>query len=85
MLSKTEISNEIIRILGAKRIERIYSIVGSKPVSFSYLNYVIRKIKIEHELKLKRPVMKIAKKLGISRMTVYRSLGRNKKSFNVTP
>ena len=73
--------NEIIRILGEEKIERLHFILGSAALSFAAVNGMIRRKKIIESIQEGEPIPKIAERLGVSKMTVYRHL-KNKKLSN---
>lgn len=68
---------EAIDRLGEDVLEEMYSILGAERISFASLRNFNRKRKIQ--LNSKRPVSKIAKENGVSRMTVYRLIRKKKK------
>lgn len=74
----TELAQELILILGEKRIVRVHKVLGSIPISFAMLLKVLYKRKMLTKLKSGKfkTVGVFAKKHGISKRTVYRALNK---------
>ncbi|MBS1658892.1 MAG: helix-turn-helix domain-containing protein [Bacteroidetes bacterium] len=70
--------NEIIRILGEEKVEQLHFILGSTTISMAAVKSIIRRQKILSCLNEGESVPKIASRLGVSRMTVYRHLKNQK-------
>jgi len=64
--------NEIIRILGEQRIERLYSILGSQRFSIAAVKNIIRRKKIINSIREGAPIRKIISQARASRRTIYR-------------
>ncbi len=75
-----ELSNRLIEILGEDRINQIFELVKSKPVSFSTLKFMIRRKNILKDIRDGKSVTEIVKQYGLSKMTVYRLIKNNGKS-----
>ena len=69
----SEEAEEIITILGAEKVEKLYEYLGSKKISFAALHALLLKKQICEALKSNKISFSVlAKKLGVSRMTLYR-------------
>ncbi len=66
--------DEIIRILGEEKIEKLYSLLGSQKFSVAAVMNFIKKKKIISYIKTGMPFGKIASQTGTTKMTVYRYL-----------
>jgi DNA-binding transcriptional ArsR family regulator len=78
---QTELVDEIILILGEKKILQMHNLIGRVPLSFAMLVKVLRKRLWASNLKVTKfnTVGVFAKKHGISKSTVYRALKKLRK------
>ena len=68
---------KIIDILGKNKIEEVYDIVNSVPVSFSLLKRIVVYDEIKKDVYEGMAVNDIVKTHKVSRMTVYRLIKEN--------
>ena len=73
-----ETADELIRILGEKKILKAHSLLGSVPLSFAMLVKRLAKRKLLIKLKSSKflSVTVFSKKYGVSKRTVYRALNK---------
>ncbi len=77
MNKETEILYKLIELLGEVRIFKAHEIAGSRQISFSKLVRLIKRKRIVKDLTGKLSMNNIAKKHGVSRMTVYNLLKKS--------
>ncbi len=75
-----EISSKLIEILGEDRINMVYELMKSKPVSFSTLRFMLKRKKIMLEISDGKSVKDIIKAYNLSKMTIYRLIKNNGKN-----
>ncbi len=75
---KTNEIEKILKILNEKQVEELYDIVGIEPLYLSQLMKIIRDRRLNEELEKECCFMKIARKFGVSRATVYRKSKKSK-------
>jgi len=63
---------EIISILGTEKIKKVYNLMTWQPVSFAALAKIIKFDEVEKELNNCDSINKIAKKMHVSKKTIYR-------------
>ena len=67
-----ELAHEIINLLGEERINELYNLANSEPVSFAKLMRIIREQKLHLAVTNHCCFKDIATKHKVSKMTVYR-------------
>lgn len=78
-----EISLKLVEILGEDKINEVYEVVKSKPVSFSTLRFMLRRQKILKEIGSGKRVKDIINEYHMSKMTVYRLIKSNGKNNSI--
>jgi hypothetical protein len=75
-----QISYKLIETIGEERINAVYEVMKSRPVSFSTLKFMIRRKKIMEGLKEGKRIKEVMAENKVSKMTIYRILKSGEKS-----
>ena len=71
--------NEVIKILGEEKIDKLYFIMGAQRFSIATVKYIIKKKKILSSIKNGTPVNKMISQIGSSNTAIYRYLQNGSK------
>ena len=83
LLMNTEVAEELIRLLGEKKIRRMYELLGSTPLPVATLIKWIKTKSILKQLNSEKfiSVTAFAKQYGLTKRTVYRILKKFRKKL----
>lgn len=77
MKPNPDITYKLIDLLGREKIEEVYNLVKSYPVSFSHLMKTIIHDEIKNDVYAGSSIKDTVIKYNVSRMTVYRIIKEN--------
>jgi DNA invertase Pin-like site-specific DNA recombinase len=63
---------QLVQVLGKERIEKAYELLKAEKISFALLKKIAQREEIRQSINEGIPFSQIAKKLNISKMSVYR-------------